>query len=149
MDPVIMCHGALGNKNNFGSVGRALHEKTGRTVYSMDISGFFLHFDIKRCLCRRGSHYHKNFRFRYKFPLVYSRCPHANASQWRNEQRLVNYEIFGESSMEVQKAEISIFSWTSSSHFCNGYHHSQLHGYSVGQRRSWTSKRLHSIDGYR
>ena len=37
MDPVIMCHGALGNKNNFGTVGRALHEKTGRTVYSMDM----------------------------------------------------------------------------------------------------------------
>ena len=37
LDPVIMCHGALGNKNNFGSVGRSLHEKTGRTVFSMDM----------------------------------------------------------------------------------------------------------------
>ena len=32
-----MCHGALGNKNNFASVGRALGAKTGRSVFSMDM----------------------------------------------------------------------------------------------------------------
>ena len=34
---MIFCHGLLGNKNNFASVGKHLHEQTGRTVYSIDM----------------------------------------------------------------------------------------------------------------
>lgn len=33
-----MCHGALGNKNNFATIGRALHQKTGRSVFSIDLA---------------------------------------------------------------------------------------------------------------
>lgn len=32
-----MCHGALGNKNNFATIGRQLHQVTGRSVYSIDL----------------------------------------------------------------------------------------------------------------
>ena len=37
LDPIILCHGLLGNKNNFGTVGRELHKRTGRTVFSLDM----------------------------------------------------------------------------------------------------------------
>lgn len=32
-----MCHGLLGNKNNFNTVGKRLSKRTGRTVYSLDM----------------------------------------------------------------------------------------------------------------
>ena len=37
LDPVILCHGLLGNKNNFGTVGKELHKRTGRTIFSLDM----------------------------------------------------------------------------------------------------------------
>ena len=37
LDPIILCHGLLGNKNNFGTVGKELHKRTGRTVFSLDM----------------------------------------------------------------------------------------------------------------
>ena len=36
-DPIIMCHGLMGNRNNFYSVGKMLSKKTNRTVYSLDM----------------------------------------------------------------------------------------------------------------
>ena len=37
LDPIILCHGLLGNKNNFGTVGKELHKRTRRTVFSLDM----------------------------------------------------------------------------------------------------------------
>ena len=37
LDPVILCHGLLGNKNDFATVGKELHKRTGRTVFSLDM----------------------------------------------------------------------------------------------------------------
>ena len=37
LDPVILCHGLLGNKNDFASVGKELYKRTGRTVFSLDM----------------------------------------------------------------------------------------------------------------
>jgi len=36
-DPVLMCHGLMGNKNNFNMVGKMLSKETGRPVYSLDM----------------------------------------------------------------------------------------------------------------
>ena len=36
-DPIIMCHGLLGQKTNFHTVGKAISEKTGRTVFTLDM----------------------------------------------------------------------------------------------------------------
>ena len=37
LDPIILCHGLLGNKNNFTTIGKTLHKRTGRTVFSLDM----------------------------------------------------------------------------------------------------------------
>jgi hypothetical protein len=33
--PVVICHGLLGNKNNFYTVGKLLSKRTNRTVFSL------------------------------------------------------------------------------------------------------------------
>ena len=36
-EPVIMCHGLMGNRNNFYSVGKLISKETNRPVYSLDM----------------------------------------------------------------------------------------------------------------